>query len=98
MLDYKNAFLSHEITVCFYIINLDARTMLKCQECDFEFSGEGSKSDDVIFEESCPKCGSYEIFVKRGNPVVKTISGWFVVVLFITAILLPLIWYFLVIF
>ena len=71
--------------------------MLKCQECDFEFSGEGPKSE-VIFEESCPKCGSYEIFVISGNPVVKTISGWFVVVLFITAILLPLIWYFLVIF
>ena len=37
--------------------------MLKCQECDFEFSGEGPKSD-IIFEESCPRCGSYEIFVK----------------------------------
>ena len=71
--------------------------MLKCQECDFEFSGEGPKSD-IIFEESCPRCGSYEIFVKRGNPVVRTITGWLMVFPFITAVLLPLIWYFLVIF
>tara|TARA_B100001750_G_scaffold73151_1_gene58354 strand:+ start:1049 stop:1264 length:216 start_codon:yes stop_codon:yes gene_type:complete len=71
--------------------------MLKCQECDFEFSGEGPKTQ-IIFEESCPRCGSYEIFVKRGNPIVKIISGWLVVILFVMAILLPLIWYFLVIF
>ena len=71
--------------------------MLKCQECDFEFSGKGPKTQ-IIFEESCPRCGSYEIFVKRGNPIVKIISGWLVVILFVMAILLPLIWYFLVIF
>ncbi|MEE6246320.1 MAG: hypothetical protein VX368_03290 [Thermoproteota archaeon] len=71
--------------------------MLKCQKCEFEFSGEGPKSE-IVFEESCPKCGSYEIFVKRGSPLVRTISGWLVVFLFVTAVLLPLIWYFLVIF
>lgn len=71
--------------------------MLKCQECEFEFSGEGPKSE-VVFEESCPKCGSYEIFVKRGNPIVKTISGLFMLFILTTAVLLGLIWYFLAIF
>ena len=77
----------------FYIINLDAKTMLECKDCELEFTGKGPKSD-VIFEEFCPKCGSYEIFVKNSsNPIIKPIIGWTLLFLFVSAILLPLIWY-----
>ena len=80
----------------FYIINLDGKTMLECQDCGLEFTGKGPKSD-VIFEEFCPKCGSYEIFVKNSsNPITRSIIGGTVVCLFISAVLLPLIWYILI--
>ena len=66
--------------------------MLKCESCELEFSGTGPKSD-VLFNEICPRCKSYEIVVfNKSNSTYKSIIAWIVLVLFLSTIVFPILW------
>ena len=69
--------------------------MLKCEGCELEFSGTGPKADeaDVLFNEICPRCKSYDIIVfNKSNPIYKSIIAWIVLVLFLSTIAFPILW------
>ena len=66
--------------------------MLKCESCELEFSETGPKSD-VLFNEICPRCKSYEIIVfNKSNPIYRLIIVVVVLVLFLSTIVFPILW------
>ena len=66
--------------------------MLKCNSCELEFSGMELKTD-IIFDEFCPSCKSFDIQVlNKSNPIYKSIIAWFVLLLFLSTIMFPIIW------
>ena len=64
--------------------------MLKCNSCELEFSGMELKTD-IIFDQFCPRCKSFDIQVlNKSNPIYKSIIAWFVLLLFLSTIMFPI--------
>lgn len=67
--------------------------MLKCEECGCKFESTGSKTD-VVFMESCPRCGSQEVGVhKNVKPVYRFLLILFVLVLLLSTIVFPIMFF-----